>query len=187
LSGEIIAAGGRAFALAVDVTKREQVEAFAEATVKNYGRLAVFINNAGLMPLSPLAANKVDEWEQMVDVNIKGVLSGIAATLAHFQTQKSGHLINISSAAGHVVFPGGAVYCGTKFAVRAIAEGFQESGPTIRSTIISPDAVKSELSDQITDVGTAETIKPLKEIAIEADAIARAVAFHRATGRRGCQ
>jgi NADP-dependent 3-hydroxy acid dehydrogenase YdfG len=94
-------------------------------------------------------------------------------------------LINISSVAGHVVFPGGAVYCGTKFAVRAIAEGFrQKSGPTIRSTIISPGAVKSGLSDHITDVGTAETIKPLKEIAIEADAIARAVALHRATGRR---
>jgi NADP-dependent 3-hydroxy acid dehydrogenase YdfG len=110
--GEITAAGGRAFALSVDVTKRKQVEAFAEATVKNYGRLDVFINNAGLMPLSPLEANKVDEWEQMVDVNIKGVLYGIAAALPRFQTQKSGHLINISSVAGHVVFPGGAVYCG---------------------------------------------------------------------------
>jgi hypothetical protein len=114
----------------------------------------------------------------MVDVNIKGVLYGIAAALPRFQTQKSGHLVNVSSVAGHVVFPLGAVYCGTKFAVRAIAEGFrQESGPTIRSTIISPGAVKSELIDQITDAGTAETIKPLTEIAIEADAIARAVAF----------
>jgi NADP-dependent 3-hydroxy acid dehydrogenase YdfG len=176
--GEIIATGGQAFALAVDVTKREEVEAFAEAAVKNYGRLDVFINNAGLMPLSPLAAIKVDEWERMVDVNIKGVLYGIAAALPRFQTQKSGHLINVSSVAGHIVFPGAAVYCGTKFAVRAIAEGFrQESGPTIRSTIISPGAVKSELSDHITDAGTAETIKSLEEIAIEADAIARAVAF----------
>ena len=175
---EIIATGGQAFALAVDVTKREEVEAFAQATVKNYGRLDVFINNAGLMPLSPLAANKVDEWERMVDVNIKGVLYGIAAALPRFQTQKSGHLVNISSVAGHVVFPGGAVYCGTKFAVRAIAEGFrQESGPTIRSTIISPGAVKSELSDHITDTGTAEMIKSLEELAIEAEAIARAVAF----------
>ena len=168
----------------MDVTKRKQVEAFAEATVKNYGRLDVFINNAGLMPLSPLAANKVDEWEQMVDVNIKGVLSGIAATLPHFQTQKSGHLINISSAAGHVVFPGGAVYCGTKFAVRAIAGGFGGVRTDDSQDHHPPGAVKSELSDHITDVGTAETIKPLKEIAIEADAIARAVAFHRATGRR---
>jgi NADP-dependent 3-hydroxy acid dehydrogenase YdfG len=176
--GEIVGAGGQAFALAVDVTKREDVEAFAEATVKNYGRLDVFINNAGLMPLSPLAANKVDEWERMVDVNIKGVLYGIAAALPRFQTQKSGHLINVSSVAGHVVFPGGAVYCGTKFAVRAIAEGFrQESGPNIRSTIISPGAVKSELSDHITDLGTAESIEALKETAIDADAIARAVAF----------
>jgi NADP-dependent 3-hydroxy acid dehydrogenase YdfG len=176
--GEIVGAGGQAFALAVDVTKREDVEAFAEATVKNYGRLDVFINNAGLMPLSPLAANKVDEWERMVDVNIKGVLYGIAAALPRFQTQKSGHLINVSSVAGHVVFPGGAVYCGTKFAVRAIAEGFrQESAATIRSTIISPGAVKSELSDHITDAGTAEAIESLKETAIDADAIARAVAF----------
>jgi NADP-dependent 3-hydroxy acid dehydrogenase YdfG len=176
--GEIIATGGQAFALAVDVTKRKELEAFAEATVKNYGRLDVFINNAGLMPLSPLAAIQVDEWERMIDVNIKGVLYGIAAALPRFQTQKSGHLINVSSVAGHVVFPGGAVYCGTKFAVRAIAEGFrQESGPTIRSTIISPGAVKSELSDHITDAATAEAIKSLKETAIDAEAIARAVAF----------
>jgi NADP-dependent 3-hydroxy acid dehydrogenase YdfG len=125
--GEIVGARGQAFALAVDVTKREDVEAFAEATVKNYGRLDVFINNAGVMPLSPLAANKVDEWERMVDVNIKGVLYGIAAALPRFQTQKSGHLVNVSSVAGHVVFPGGAAYCGTKFAVRAIAEGFRQA------------------------------------------------------------
>ena len=176
--GEIVAAGGQAIALAVDVTKRDEVEAFVEATVKKYGRLDVFINNAGLAPLSPLAANKVDEWERMVDVNVKGVLYGIAAALPRFQTQKSGHLVNISSVAGHVVFPGGAVYCGTKFAVRAIAEGFrQESGPTIRSTIISPGAVKSELGDDITDAGTAEALKPLAGTAIEAAAIARAVAF----------
>jgi NADP-dependent 3-hydroxy acid dehydrogenase YdfG len=176
--GEIVGAGGQAFALTVDVTKREDVEAFAEATIKNYGRLDVFISNAGLMPLSPLAANKVDEWERMVDVNIKGVLYGIAAALPRFQTQKSGHLINVSSVAGHIVFPGGAVYCGTKFAVRAIAEGFrQESGPNIRSTIISPGAVKSELDDHITDAATAQAIKSLKESAIDADAIARAVAF----------
>ena len=119
-----------------------------------------------------------NEWERMVDVNIKGVLYGIAAALPRFQTQKSGHLVNVSSVAGHVVFPGGAVYCGTKFAVRAIAEGFrQESGPSIRSTIISPGGVKSELSDHITDAGTAEAIKSLEETAIDADAIARAVAF----------
>jgi len=133
--------------------------------------------NAGLMPLSPLEANKVDEWEQMVDVNIKGVLYGIAAALPRFQTQKSGHLINITSVAGHVVFPGGGMYCGTKFAVRTIAEGFrQESGATIRTTIISRGAVKSELSDHITDVGTAETIKPLKEIPSKPMRFARAVA-----------
>jgi NADP-dependent 3-hydroxy acid dehydrogenase YdfG len=175
---EIVAAGGQALARAVDVTKRKEVEAFVEAAVQRFGRLDVFINNAGLMPLSPLAANKVEEWEQMVDVNIKGVLYGIAAALPRFQTQNSGHLINISSVAGHVVFPGGAVYCGTKFAVRAIAEGFrQEAGANIRSTIICPGAVKSELITHITDAGTAEALKPLTDTAIEADAIARAVAF----------
>ena len=158
---EIVAAGGQALAQAVDVTKRNEVEAFAEAAVQRFGRLDVFINNAGLMPLSPLAANKVEEWERMVDVNIKGVLYGIAAALPRFQTQNSGHLINISSVAGHVVFPGGAVYCGTKFAVRAIAEGFrQEAGPNIRSTIICPGAVKSELLSHITDAGAAEALKP---------------------------
>ena len=150
----------------------------SEAAVQRFGRLDVFINNAGLMPLSPLAANKVEEWEQMVDVNIKGVLYGIAAALPRFQAQNSGHLINISSVAGHIVFPGGAVYCGTKFAVRAIAEGFrQEAGANIRSTIICPGAVKSELITHITDAGTAEALKPLTDTAIEADAIARAVAF----------
>jgi NADP-dependent 3-hydroxy acid dehydrogenase YdfG len=175
---EIVGAGGQALARAVDVTRRNEVEAFAEAAVLRFGRLDVFINNAGLMPLSPLAANKVEEWEQMVDVNIKGVLYGIAAALPRFQTQNSGHLINISSVAGHVVVPGGAVYCGTKFAVRAIAEGFrQEAGAHIRSTIICPGAVKSELITHITDASTAEALKPLTDTAIEADAIARAVAF----------
>ena len=176
--GEIIASGGQALAHAMDVTKRSDVEAFVEAVVKHFGRLDVFVNNAGLTPLSSLAANKVDEWERMIDVNIKGVLFGIAAALPRFQGQKIGHLINVSSVAGHVVFPGGAVYCGTKFAVRAITEGFrQEAGPTIRSTIICPGAVKSELASTITDAGTLEALKPLTDIAIEPDAIARAVAF----------
>jgi NADP-dependent 3-hydroxy acid dehydrogenase YdfG len=145
----------------MDVTKRSDVEAFVEAVVKHFGRLDVFVNNAGLAPLSSLAANKVDEWERMIDVNIKGVLFGIAAALPRFQGQKSGHLINVSSVAGHVVFPGGAVYCGTKFAVRAITEGFRhEAGPTIRSTTICPGAVKSELASTITNAGTLEALKP---------------------------
>jgi NADP-dependent 3-hydroxy acid dehydrogenase YdfG len=139
------------------------------------------------MPLSPLEANKVDEWEQMVDVNIKGVLYGIAAALPRFQTQKSGHLLKIHRWRGMSYFLMGRCIA-NQISPCGPSRGFrQESGSTIRTTIIPPGAVKSELSGHITDVGTAETIKPLKEIAIEADAIARAVAFHRATGRRGCQ
>lgn len=178
IESEIVAAGGEALFLTADVTNRKEVKALADAAVKRFGKLDVFINNAGFMPLSPLAANKVDEWDQMIDINIKGVLYGISAALPHFQTQNSGHLINISSIAGHVVFPGGAVYCGTKFAVKAISEGFrQEVGPHIRTTIISPGAVNTELATHITDAHTVDAMKAVLEMAIDSEAIARAIAF----------
>ncbi|EFB40850.1 hypothetical protein pah_c180o034 [Parachlamydia acanthamoebae str. Hall's coccus] len=178
IKNEIQAAGGEVLSFSVDVTKRQEMKAFAEAAVKQYGRLDVFINNAGIMPLSFLAENKVDEWDQMIDINIKGVLYGIAAALPHFQAQNSGHLINISSVAGHIVFPGCAVYSGTKFAVRAISEGFrQEVGSNIRTTIICPGAVKSELASHITDKHAADSLKPFLGIAIDAEAIAKAIAY----------
>ena len=175
---EIGRAGGEALAHAVDVTKHEQVKALVAAAVDRFGRVDVLINNAGVMPLAPLAADKVDEWDRTVDVNIKGVLYGISAALPHFRRQGAGHLINVSSVAGHVVFPGAAVYCGTKFAVRAIADAFrQEAGPAIRSTIISPGAVESELRLHTTDPAMAEAMGAFDSLAIPAEAIARAVLY----------
>ena len=179
---ELVAAiaqtGGTANYLVTDVTDRAQVEALAKQTLSTYGRIDVLINNAGLMPLSPLDQIKVEEWDQMIDVNIKGVLYGIAAVLPMMRQQKSGHIINLSSVAGHKVFPGAAVYCATKFAVRAISEGLRlESNGEIRSTNISPGAVATELTSTISDADTAASINALYEIAIDADAIARAIAY----------
>jgi len=140
LANELIKKGGKALALATDVTKYEQVKALVDAAVKTYGRIDVIINNAGLMPHSPLERLKIDEWNQMIDVNIKGVLYGIAAALPYMQQQKSGHVINVSSVAGHKIGPNGVVYSATKHAVRVISEGLrQEVKPyNIRTTIISP-------------------------------------------------
>jgi NADP-dependent 3-hydroxy acid dehydrogenase YdfG len=178
ITNEIRASGGTAEFRILDVTKRDDVQAFVQSAVDLFGRIDVLVNNAGLMPLSPLAALKVDEWDRMVDVNIKGVLYGIAAALPLMQAQKAGHIINLSSVAGHVAFPGGAVYCGTKFAVRAISEALrQEVGADIRSSIISPGAVKSELTTTISDPETAAYVNELYNVAIDADAVARAVAF----------
>lgn len=175
---EIGESGGSADYRQVDVTQREQVDRFVKASVDLFGRIDVLVNNAGLMPLSPLAALKVQEWDRMIDVNIKGVLYGIAAALPFMQAQKDGHIINMSSVAGHVVFPAAAVYCGSKFAVRAISEGLRmEIGPDIRTTIISPGAVKSELAEAISDPETAKNVRELINVAIDADAVARAIAF----------
>jgi NADP-dependent 3-hydroxy acid dehydrogenase YdfG len=175
---EIRAAGGTADYKPVDVVDRNQVEQFVNAAKDAFGRLDVLINNAGLMPLSPLSEGKVDEWDRMVDVNIKGVLYGIAAALPIMQAQKDGHIINLSSVAGHVVFPGAAVYCGTKFAVRAITEGLRmEIGSDIRATSISPGAVATELTGTISHAETAANVNTLYESAIEPDAVARAIAF----------
>lgn len=178
LVAAIAASGGTASYLVTDVVDRAQVEALAKGTFSTYGRIDVLINNAGLMPLSPLDQIKVEEWDKMIDVNIKGVLYGIAAVLPMMRQQKSGHIINVSSVAGHKVFPGAAVYCATKFAVRAISEGLRlESNGEIRSTNISPGAVATELTSTITDADTAANMNALYEIAIDADAIARAIAY----------
>ena len=134
-----------------DVTKADEVNALIETAYNDFGRIDVLINNAGLMPQSFLEKNKQDEWNQMIDVNIKGVLYGIGAVLPYMRKQKSGHIINLASVAGHVVFPGSAVYCGTKYAVRAITEGLRQEeaivGSNIRTTILSPGAVSTELTD----------------------------------------
>lgn len=178
LVGAIAQSGGTATYRVTDVADRVQVETLAKETLNTYGRIDVLINNAGLMPLSPLDQVKVEEWDQMIDVNIKGVLYGIAAVLPIMRQQKSGHVINLSSVAGHKVFPGSAVYCATKYAVRAISEGLRlESNGEIRSTNISPGAVATELTSTITDKDTAAGMTQLYAIAIDADAIARAIAY----------
>jgi len=180
LANELIAKGGQALALATDVTQREQVSTLVDASVTTYGRIDVLINNAGLMPQSPLDRLKVDDWEQMIDVNIKGVLYGIAAALPHMQRQKAGHIINVSSVAGHKVGNGGAVYSATKHAVRALSEGLrQEVKPwNIRSTIISPGAIATELPGSATETDVAKRLKDFYEAyAIPADSFARTVAF----------
>jgi NADP-dependent 3-hydroxy acid dehydrogenase YdfG len=163
-----------------DVTNREDVERLVGRAVETYGRIDVMLNNAGLMPQSLLEKLKVDEWDRMIDVNIKGVLYGIAAALPHMIAQKSGHIINVSSVAGHKVGPGGTVYSATKHAVRALSEGLrQEVKPyNIRTTIISPGAVLTELPNTITDPEAAERVHGLYEsVGITADSFARAVLY----------
>ncbi|MBB5415814.1 SDR family oxidoreductase [Paraburkholderia atlantica] len=165
--------------LQTDVTDRNQVKALVDRAVELHGRIDVILNNAGLMPSSMLDKFKVDEWDRMIDVNIKGVLYGIAAALPYMQAQKSGQIINVSSVAGHKVGPGGAVYAGTKWAVRAISEGLrQEVKPwNIRTTIVSPGAVATELIRTITDQDVATGMAKTYEKAIPASSFARVVAF----------
>ena len=180
LAKDLESRGGKALALTTDVTRREQVKALVDSAVQTYGRIDVMINNAGLMPQAPLERLKVDEWEQMIDVNIKGVLYGIAAALPHMQRQKAGHFINVSSVAGHRVGPGFAVYAATKYAVRALSEGLrQEVKPyNIRTTVISPGAVATELPDSVTDPDASKRIRTFyDQVAVPADSFARAVAF----------
>lgn len=164
-----------------DVIKPDEVNALIETAYNDFGRIDVLINNAGLMPQSFLEKNKQDEWNQMIDVNIKGVLYGIGAVLPYMRKQKSGHIINLASVAGHVVFPGSAVYCGTKYAVRAITEGLRQEeaivGSNIRTTILSPGAVSTELTDHISDKDMKQDIDELYKNAIKPDAIARAINY----------
>ncbi len=163
-----------------DVSNRDQVKALIDQAVQTHGRIDVLLNNAGLMPHSPLERGKVEDWDRMIDVNLKGVLYGIAAALPHMKRQKSGHIINVSSVAGHKVRAGGAVYSATKAAVRVISEGLrQEVKPyNIRTTIISPGAVQSELPDSVTEPDIAKGTKDFyAACAIPAVSFARMVAF----------
>ncbi|WP_338663229.1 SDR family oxidoreductase [Pararoseomonas sp. SCSIO 73927] len=169
--------GGTALAHPLDVTSRASMEAFAEAARKAHGRVDVIVNNAGLMPLSAMAALKVEEWERMVDVNIKGVLYGIAAVLPEMTARGSGHVVNIASVGALSVVPTAAVYCATKFAVRAISDGLRQESPSIRVTCIHPGVVESELAGTITDPAAAEYMRTYRAVALRPDAIARAVRF----------
>ncbi|TWF55080.1 SDR family oxidoreductase [Neorhizobium alkalisoli] len=177
LAEEIRADGGKVLTRKLDVTDRADVAAFTEAARKEFGRVDVIVNNAGVMPLSPLASLKVDEWDRMVDVNIKGVLYGIAAVLPEMVARKSGHVINIASIGALAVSPTAAVYCATKFAVRAISDGLRQEHDDIRVTCIHPGVVESELADTITDPIAAEGMKTWRAIALTPDAIGRAVRF----------
>lgn len=171
---------GKDAILQTDVTDVDRVRRLVDHAVETHGRIDVIINNAGLMPHSPLERGKIEDWDRMIDVNIKGVLYGIAAALPHMKTQKSGHIINVSSVAGHKVGPGGAVYAATKHAVRVISEVLrQEVKPhNIRTTIISPGAVATELPDSVTEADVAQGVRALYDrVAITADSFARTVVF----------
>jgi len=178
LAKELFLAGDAA--VQIDVTKCEQVRRLVDRAVQSHGRIDVMFNNAGLMPQSPLERLKIDDWDRMIDVNIKGVLYGIAAALPYMKQRKAGHFINVSSVAGHKVRAGGAVYAATKHAVRALSEGLrQEVKPyNIRTTVISPGAIATELPNSITEADLSESFhKFYEEFAIPADSFARAVAF----------
>jgi NADP-dependent 3-hydroxy acid dehydrogenase YdfG len=179
IAADIRAAGGKAEVLTTDVTKKEQVQALIDTAVRVFGRVDVLINNAGLMSIAPLDEVKVDEWDRMIDINVKGVLYGIAAALPQFRKQNSGHFINIASVAGVKVFsPGGTVYSGTKFAVRAISEGLRhEVGGSIRTTTIEPGAVDSELKHGSSHEQSSQFVKEFYKLAIPADSVARAIAY----------
>ncbi|MDR6094232.1 SDR family oxidoreductase [Stenotrophomonas sp. SORGH_AS_0321] len=177
LVADIQADGGAAVAHALDVSARDQVQDLIDRTVAAYGRVDVIINNAGVMPLSPLAALKVDEWDRMIDVNIRGVLHGIAAVLPQMQAQGHGQVINLASIGAHAVSPTAAVYCATKYAVWAISEGLRQESPSIRVTTISPGVTTSELAESISDTQGREAMRSFRATAIPAEAVARAIAF----------
>ena len=180
LAEELTGRRAKALAVSTDVTKFDQVKRLADVAVQTFGRVDVMINNAGLMPQSPLDRLKVDDWNRTIDVNIKGVLYGIGAVLPYMQKQRSGHIINVSSVAGHKVRAGGAVYAAAKHAVRVISEGLREEVKPydIRTTVISPGAVDTELTDSITEPDVSENTKKFyAQVAVPADSFARAVAF----------
>ena len=180
LVADIEQAGGAAIAVEADVVSYPQMQNVAKVALDHFGRIDVLLNNAGIMPNSPIERLQVDDWSRAIDINIKGVLHGIAAVLPTMQEQKAGHIINVSSIAGHKALPGSAVYCGTKFAVRAISESMrQEVKPyNIRTTIISPGAVDTELLGSVTQADVAAGMKKFYDtVAIPADSFARVVAF----------
>ncbi len=179
LADEIRRDGGRVALRRLDVTRREDVEAFVQAAVAQFGRLDVIVNNAGVMPLSPVADLKVEEWDRMVDVNLKGVLYGVAAALPVFRAQGSGHVVNVTSVADRRIVPTAAVYSATKYAVRAFSEGLrQEIGGGIRVTLVAPGATESELANGISDPELRRAaIEDYRRDLLPADAIARAIAY----------
>lgn len=175
VAADIRDAGGTAEARSLDVTDRSSMAAFAQAAMEKWGRIDVLVNNAGVMPLSPLAAGKQDEWERMVDVNIKGVLWGIGAVLPVMEAQGSGQIINIGSIGALQVVPTAAVYCATKFAVRALSDGLRQESANIRVTCVNPGVVESELASTITHEETMAVMDAYRAVALRSADIARAV------------
>jgi NADP-dependent 3-hydroxy acid dehydrogenase YdfG len=175
IAAEICSAGGIAQAHLLDVTDRVSMAAFVKAALDNWGRVDVLINNAGVMPLSPLAAGKQDEWERIIDVNIKGVLWGIGAVLPLMEAQGSGQIINIGSIGALSVVPTAAVYCASKFAVRAISDGLRQESSKIRVTCVNPGVVESELASTITHAETMAAMDAYRSVALKPADIARAV------------
>ncbi|MBP2170759.1 NADP-dependent 3-hydroxy acid dehydrogenase YdfG [Erwinia toletana] len=179
LAEELVESGAQAIAVTTDVARRDDVSNLVDIAVKTFGQIDAMINNAGVMPLSLVEKRQVEEWEQMVDINIKGVLYGVAAALPHMQARKSGHFINVASTAGHRVMPTSSVYSATKYAVRAFSEGLrQEVTPhNIRVTIISPGASATELMSHVSDEELANNLKASTEYALPASAFANMVSF----------
>jgi len=177
LVSRIEESGGVARAHRLDVTSRGDFARVMSATLEEFGRIDVIVNNAGVMPLSPLNALKVGEWDQMVDVNIKGVLNGIAAALPVMEAQGSGHIINVASIGAHRVSPTAAVYCATKYAVWAISDGLRQETDRLRVTVISPGVVTSELAGTISDESAREAMREFRRTAIDPDAIGRAIRY----------
>lgn len=177
--GRITKAGGTARACQMDVKSRSQVQACVDAVVADFGRLDVIVNNAGIMPIRPMAEVNVDEWDDMIDVNVKGMLYGIAAALPLFIAQRDGHVINVGSTAGLKVSSSGAVvYSATKFAVHALTEGLRiEAGKDLRVTLIVPGPVSTNLSGTTNDPAIRQSIEKMFEIALPPEAIARAIAY----------
>ena len=175
---EVRAAGGTADAHPLDVTDRAGTAAFVDAALGLHGRVDVLVGNAGIMPLSRLDALRTDEWDRMIDVNVRGLLHGIAAALPVMQRQGSGHVVTVASVGAHAVSPTAAVYCATKYAAWALTEGLrQEVGDRIRVTTVSPGVVETELADAITDPGAAELMRSYRRVSIPALAVAEAIAY----------
>lgn len=178
LADRIGRSGGSIEVRRLDVTDRADVAAFVDAAVETHGRVDVIINNAGVMPLSRLDALLTDEWDRMIDVNVRGLLNGIAATLPHFQRQGGGHFITVASVGAHEVVPTAAVYCATKYAAWAITEGLRmEVDPSVRVTTVSPGVVESELADTISDPTAASAMQSYRADSIPPDAIARGISY----------
>ncbi|GJL38194.1 putative oxidoreductase [Phytobacter ursingii] len=172
---DIRSAGGIALARELDVTSRPSMANFVQVALEQWGRIDVLINNAGVMPLSPLAAGKQDEWERIIDVNIKGVLWGIGAVLPVMEAQGSGQIINVGSIGALAVVPTAAVYCASKFAVRAISDGLRQESSNIRVTCVNPGVVESELASTITHAETKAAMDVYRSVALKPADIARAV------------